>query len=152
MSTSKAVCVAHIYRSLLCGLVFQFLFQEFKNQPLGSLNLILRLEQIEYYLLFWNYFAWVTTCEIFQVLLSTSFEYIWILRYIGYLQITPLLSENRLSLHFKSTIKASNATTRKSPSRFSLYNGRCSWAQCSFFFPVRCCPSFILVSAQSMLQ
>ena len=56
--------------------------RRFKNQSLGFLDLILRLEQIEYYLLFWNYFAWVTPWDIFQVLLSISFEPIKMLRYI----------------------------------------------------------------------
>lgn len=65
------MCNVHI--PLLCQLFFQFLFHDFKNQPLGFLDLILRLEQEDYYLIFWNYFCLGYALEIFQVL-SVGFE------------------------------------------------------------------------------
>jgi hypothetical protein len=51
----EVVCATQKHISMYWGFVFQFLFQEFKKQPTGFLNLILRVEQIEYYLLFYSF-------------------------------------------------------------------------------------------------
>ena len=72
-------CVqSHVYIPVLWAYLSAPIPRRFKNQSLGFLDLILRCEQIEHYLLFWTSFAWVTPREMFQVLPSTSFESIQI--------------------------------------------------------------------------